>query len=61
MATAETEDYYDDAQKITESPGNRTDDKFLQHLFPDGSFRSGAGPSCRRTASPADTAGPPGT
>ena len=36
--SAETGVNYDDAQKITESIGNRTDDQFFQHLFRNGSF-----------------------
>ena len=38
MESAEMGVNYDDAQKITESIGNRTDDQFFQHLFRNGYF-----------------------
>ena len=59
--SAETGDYYDDAQKITKSIGHRTDDKFFQHLFHNGSFRSSACPPDRRPKTCTDTADASGT
>ena len=56
MESAEMGVNHDDAQKVTENIGSRTDDKFLQHLFHHGSFRSGACPSGRRPETGTGTA-----
>ena len=61
MGSAEMGVNHDDAQKVTENIGSRTDDKFLQHLFHHGSFRSGACPSGRRSEAGTGTAVPAGT